>query len=322
MTNQEYSDCISHGLIALAPSSHYFFDKSQDKLGVTIDNVKSRSNVSITRHRRYSYPVLHNHDYVEIVYVATGHCTNCFEDFSFEMKEGDVCIMSPSSIHALSCTNDDTIILNLMMNKDFFGTNFLSFMRGGKILVNYLENILYQRDSSPYILFPTGKDKWLNEIAARLLTEANQKPHAYEYSISLLTSEFLLHLVREYELMAIVPNQKTQVQNNLIVAVLGYLNVNYNKATLENTAGFFGYSTAYLSRLIHKITGKTFNNLITELQMEHAVEMFKNGKTNLTEVALEVGCFDSSHFSKKFKAFYGIAPTKYLENLKQENPLG
>lgn len=312
----EYRNLVAEGLIAIAPSSHYFLDKSQNNLGLTVEDVKNTSNVTITRHRRYSYPVLHNHSYVEIVYIIKGHCTNCFEGYSFEMKEGDVCIMAPSSIHALSCTNDESVIINLMMNKDFFDQNFLGFMRGGKILVNYLENILYQRDSSPYILFPTGNDQWLTEIAAHLLTETTQTPHAYEYSISLLTSEFLLHLVREYEMMAIVPNEKTQVQNNLIVAVLGYLNVNYNKATLENTAKFFGYSTAYLSRLIHKSTGKTFNNIITELQMEHAIEMFKKGKTNLTEVAQEIGCFDSSHFSKKFKAVYGISPTKYLE----ENP--
>ena len=188
--------------------------------------------------------------------------------------------------------DDESIILNIMMNKDFFDQSFLGFLRGGKVLVNNLENILYQRDSSPYILFPTGKDSWLKEISVRLLTEIMQQPYAYEYSTGLLTSEFLLHVVREYEMMAIVPNEKTQVQNNLIVAVLGYLNVNYNRATLESTASFFGYSTAYLSRLIHKNTGKTFNNIIAELQMEHAIEMFKKGKTNLTEVAQEVGCFD------------------------------
>lgn len=312
ITVSEYQNYVAEGLIAIAPSSHYFFDKSQNKLGVTIDSIKSNSNVTITRHRRYSYPVLHNHDYVEIVYIAKGYCTNCFEGYSFKMNEGDVCIMAPSSIHALSCTNDESVILNIMMNKDFFDQNFLGFLRGGKILVDYLESILYQRDSSPYILFPTGKDEWLKELARHLLTETMQQPHAYEYSTSLLTGEFLLHLAREYEMLAIVPNKKTQVQNNLIVSVLGYLNINYNKATLEETAKFFGYSTAYLSRLIHKTTGKTFNTIITELQMDHAIDLFKKGTTNLTEVALEIGCFDSSHFSKKFKSVYGISPTKYI----------
>ena len=312
ITPSMYRSLVNEGLIALAPTSHYFFDKTQNNLGLTINSINNISKITITRHRRYSYPVLHNHDYVEIVYVAKGHCTNCFEDYSFEMHEGDVCIMAPSSIHAISCTNDESCILNFMMNRDFFDRNFLGFIRGGKILVNYLENILYNQESSPYILFPTGKDSWLREIASRLLTETNQKPHGYEYSISLLTSEFLLHLVREYELLAIVPNKKTQVQNNLIVSVLGYLSVNYNKATLEGTAEFFGYSNAYLSRLIHKSTGRTFKNIINEFQMEHALAMLKEGKTNLTEIALEVGCFDSSHLSKKFKAYYGQSPVNFL----------
>ena len=309
----EYLSLLKQGKIVLAPTSEYFWGKSLNNKGITISDVQSSSNVSITRHRRYSYPVLHNHNYVEIVYVATGHCTNCFSGFSFEMKAGDVCIMTPSSVHALSCTNDYSVILNLMMNKEYFDQNFLSLIRGGKILVNYLENIIYQKDNSPYILFPTGNDAWLKEIAIHLLSEAVQKPHAYEYSISLLTQEFLLHLVREYEMQAIIPNIKAQSQNNLMVAILGYLSINYKNATLESTAQFFGYSTAYLSRLIHKTTGKSFSYIITELQMEHAIEMLKNGKTNLTDIAQEVGCFDSSHFSKKFKTYYGISPKAYIK---------
>lgn len=317
----KYNFLAEQGRIVITPTSHYFFNNNHTNLGVTISDVKSSSNVGISRHKRYSYPVLHNHNYVELVYVATGHCTNCFEGYSFEMNAGDVCIMTPSSIHALSCTNDDSVIINLMMNKDYFDQNFLSLIRGGKILANYLENIIYQKDNSPYILFPTGNDKWLQEIAVHLLTEAVQKPHAYEYSISLLTREFLLHLVREYEMYAIVPTQKSQAQNDLMVSLLGYLSINYNKATLEDTASFFGYSTAYLSRLIHKSTGKTFNQIITELQMEHALEILKNGESNLTEIAQAVGCFDSSHFSKKFKAFYGISPRFYLKEYLQNKKI-
>ncbi len=315
MSISEFNSYTEQDIIPFNPETHNYWGRGQGYQGVTIDRVNSLSNVFITLHRRYSYPVLHNHDYIEVIYVARGHCINCFEDYSFEMNEGDVCVMSPSSIHALSCTNDESCIINLMMNREFFDKNFLRFMRGGKILVNYLENTLYKESSSPYILFHTTRDPWLNEIARRLISETDQKPSGYEYSISLLMSEFLLHLVREYEISAVVPDRKTRSQNNLTVAVLGYLSVNYNKATLESTARFLGYSTAYLSRYIHRVTGKTFNSIITEMQMDHAIEMLKNKTTNLTDVALEVGCFDSSHFSKKFKAFFGISPTEYIEKL-------
>ena len=70
-----------------------------------------------------------------------------------------------------------------------------------------------------------------------------------------------------------------------IVAVLGYLGVNYAQATLDETARFFGYSTSYLSRFIKNSTGKTYSQIVTTLQMEQAVSRMKAGRTNLAEIA-------------------------------------
>ena len=112
---------------------------------------------------------------------------------------------------------------------------------------------------------------------------------------------------------AVVPNKTGKSPNDLIVAVLGYLNVNYARTTMAETAAFFGYSPPYMSRLIHVNTGKTYNQIITELQVERAITLMQEGERNITKIAQDVGCFDSSHFHKKFKSVYGISPKVYLE---------
>ena len=202
-----------------------------------------------------------------------------------------------------------------MVNRAFFDQNFMQILRGGKILANFMNEILFQRSASPYLLFPTGSDPWLQELAVHLLTESTGKLYASDYSIRLLTSEFLLHIVREYEMLAIVPGKQNNTQNNLIVAVLGFLSVNYNHTNLSETAHFFGYSSAYFSRFIRENTGKTYMQIITAIQMENAVSLMKRGKTNLAAIAQEVGCFDSSHFNRKFKSIYGMSPREYKELL-------
>ena len=311
MSFSEYEQYAEAGLIVQSPMSYLYKKHSKNGHGNTVDYGISSSNVSISLHRRYSYPVLHNHEYIEMIYVASGGCQHYFEDSSFQMKEGDVCILAPNAFHALSCTNDESCILNIMVSKNFFDQNFLSVLSEKKLIADFLEKILYQRATCPYILFPTGKDSWLHELASRLLTENVQKRQAYEYAINLLTSQFLLHLTREYEFFAIVPNKQNTTQNDLIVSILGYLSVNYNRTTLAETASFFGYSQAYLSRTIHENIGKTYNTIIAELQMEHATKLLKTTALSFTDIAQEVGCFDSSHFNKKFKSVYGITPRQY-----------
>ena len=47
--------------------------------------------------------------------------------------------------------------------------------------------------------------------------------------------------------------------------------------------------------------------------MERAAYLIEKGGKSLTEIAQEVGCFDTSHFNKKFKAVYGCTPRQYLD---------
>lgn len=70
-------------------------------------------------------------------------------------------------------------------------------------------------------------------------------------------------------------------------------------------------SSTHISRLLHKYTEKTFKTLITDLQMESAKKLLMEGNMTITEISQEVGCFDSSHFSHKFRSYYGISPEEF-----------
>lgn len=315
LTAQDYRAGVENKTLSALPVD-FFLAKSRDGLGTTVTEIPSSYNVTTILHTRYSYPVLHNHEYIEIVYVAAGSCENYFSAHSLSMKEGDICIMSPFAMHAISCTDESSCILNIMVSKKFFNRNFLHAITSGRTVANFLEEILYRRSATPYILFPTGRDAWLNELARRMITESRQKCQAFEYSVSLLASSFLIHLTREYETYAQIPEPQTLVPNDLIIAILGYISVNYNRTSLANISEFFGYSESYLSRYIHKNVGKSFQAIVTEIQMEHAQKLLAETNLSLTEIAAEIGCFDSSHLTKKFKAFCGETPRQYRSRCK------
>ena len=123
-------------------------------------------------------------------------------------------------------------------------------------------------------------------------------------------------MIRYYQMQAIVAESVQYTHDNHIVAILGYISVNYNQVTLKETAEFFNYSEAYLSRMLKKYTSKTFVQIVSELQMKHAKELIEAGKLSLAEISQEVGCFDASHFTKKFKKQFGISPDEYRKQLE------
>ena len=90
MTFSLYNQYVKDGRITV--TSHDYYYKERGKEGSfcnTAKSVDNPSDVDVSLHIRYSYPVLHNHDYVELVYVVNGECTHFLEDISFSMHTGE-----------------------------------------------------------------------------------------------------------------------------------------------------------------------------------------------------------------------------------------
>lgn len=301
------------------PIEKYHEQITTNSPGNTIKDVAvSGDFVEIVLHRRYSYPVMHNHEYIELIYVYQGECTHFVEKQEFVMKEGDVCIMTPTAMHAISAPSDEAVILNIMMSKKMFNASFLKILRGGKILCEFFENLLYDKDVSPYIIFPTKEDPWMHEVMRRMYQERMAKDYLYNESETLYVKQVFIHLIRHYEMMAIVSNPINHTRENHIVALMGYITVNYDHISLKETADFFGYNETYLGQMLQRYTGKKFSTLINELQMSNAKKMLDETNLNITEIGAKVGCYDSSHFTRKFKAMYGVTPNAYRKQKKEK----
>ena len=45
--------------------------------------------------------------------------------------------------------------------------------------------------------------------------------------------------------------------------------------------------------------------------MKNAARLLEETRLSLTEIGEEVGCYDASHFTHKFKNIYGVTPKEY-----------
>ena len=317
MSFETYLNLLNSGILTKTPHSSLYWEKSVNGMGVTVEDVEK---IDVVAHPRYSYPVIHNHSSLEIVCVLTGECTNFIERTSLRMKAGDICILSPSAFHAVSVASDESRILNILVSCRFLEQSFRELLRGGKILSAFIDDILQGKSVSPYILYETGSDIFVRELEEKLCRESSGREYGWLHALSYLTGELLLRLIRQYELSAIVAASKgasSNERNERIVSILGYIGANYNRVSLADTAAAFGYSPSYLSRMIHEYTGKSFSKLVTEEQMNRAAQLLEEGELGIPEIASEIGCFDHSHFSKKFKRIFGMTPKQYKEAHKK-----
>lgn len=317
MGYEEYISLNTEDKILYQDMEKYHSNVSSAMYENTIMDIGSQTDseyVEIVIHRRYSYPVMHNHEYVELVYQYSGSSLHFVEDQVIEMKTGDLFVLAPNAMHAVSALADEAVVVNIMVSQKLFDASFLKMMQRGHTLPCFFESILYDKKSSPYIIYPTGEDQWIHDTVLHMAEERKDKDYLYNESVSLLVKQLFIHILRNYELQAIVSDPINHIQENRIVALMGYITVNYRSTTLSSTADFFGYSKAYLSQILSRYTGKTFTTLVNEAKMKNAAKLLRETRLSLTEIGAEVGCYDASHFTHKFKKIYGVTPTEYRTN--------
>ncbi|MBO6296201.1 MAG: AraC family transcriptional regulator [Prevotella sp.] len=84
----------------------------------------------------------------------------------------------------------------------------------------------------------------------------------------------------------------------------------YHFSLSENSARL---SPNYFGDLIRQLTGDTATNIIRRFLMQRAKELLVSGKT-IAETSERLGFEYPQHFTRQFKSFYGITPTKFMRS--------
>jgi len=79
---------------------------------------------------------------------------------------------------------------------------------------------------------------------------------------------------------------------------------------VDELAEAAGYSRRHLERMFRGAVGKTPGEFYRGLRMERGRNLLITTDLTLIEVAMACGFTSVSHFSKSFRAGFGVAPTK------------
>ena len=110
--------------------------------------------------------------------------------------------------------------------------------------------------------------------------------------------------------------------NELCEYTLNYIRENYAQPlSIPRICTDIGISQTYLSRLLRKYAGTTFNTFLTQCRMDAAKKMLREHPDILLhEVAACVGYDDQSYFSKIFRNETGMTPSQYAASFASAPP--
>ncbi len=94
-----------------------------------------------------------------------------------------------------------------------------------------------------------------------------------------------------------------------IKEVFDFIEAHYKEGiTLCNVAEAVGYSSAYLTHRVAKLTGDTVNSWIVKRRMAAARSLLQDSDLTIEQIATNLGYQNACHFSRQFRQHHEIPP--------------
>lgn len=274
--------------------------------------IEPGANAEIQHLPRYIDIFSHRHDFFEIVCITNGRCLHTVENTQAFMSRGDITIIPPNVKHHLRA-DPDCVALTIKIRRSTFDRVFSVLMRSGTTLSAYFAQTLYSRHYRNSLTFHCGQDAFLPELLLYMLAQQSEKKPHYNNVIEGLLATFFPYLVQNYESTIELSTGDNALIDRMI-EIENYLRQNFRTATLQNVAGHFYLSPAYLSTTIRQQTGFTFSAIMRRIKMENAAELLRETDMKVEQICENVGYSDTTQFIKTFKSYFGMTPLKYRKN--------
>lgn len=105
--------------------------------------------------------------------------------------------------------------------------------------------------------------------------------------------------------------------SDIIDATIHFMSENIERQlSLEEIAGYAGYSRSHFSVLFHERTGFSPTNFFNQLKIRKSCEFLDLTDMKINQICHKIGISDNYYFSRLFKSIMGCSPKEYRANKK------
>lgn len=269
--------------------------------------------LSFIKHHRFAPISSHKHKFIEMSYIYSGEINEIINGTPITFKKGDLIILDTNVIHSVDMSGPDDIMLNFLINKDYFNNSFFNQLDSENVFTNFLLHSLYESHKyNTYLVFKTEESEFIHNIICKIaqeLIDPNLNSTAITHSCLIILFSELLRIYDSQQKSE--NNNDLSRQTKLSIDITNYISSNYETTNLVLAAEHFHFTPNYFSNLVKKYTGKNFKDLILDEKLKKSCYLLRNTNLTIEEVIEKSGISNIQFFYKKFKEKYGVTPYKY-----------
>ncbi|MBB6634560.1 helix-turn-helix transcriptional regulator [Cohnella thailandensis] len=260
---------------------------------------------------------LHWHEHFEIIVMRQGTGVFHIDSQPYEVEPGDVLFVPAGSLHTgFSTCAGDIAYLSIVYNASLF-RNWVQDPVHARYVLPYLEGRA-SLPVKPAAIEPSCAKSYdlLDQAAAEFLA----KPPGYQL---IIVSQLHMLLTR---LSGIFPPQRQSGKpgrrpdpnsdrfKSLLQDIESRLS---EKHTVDSAAKQLSLNPYHFCKIFKKLTGRTFIEYVNLCRVNEAERLLLGTELSVTEIAGNIGCDNPNYFTKLFKQYKGITPSRY----RKEQPV-
>ena len=278
-------------------------------LGITPENFNPRILFLIKmKFNCESVMTYHTHDFIELKYVLSGSCTYNIDGTLYEVKKGDIVLSNPGIYHQKIINPGDEVL------EIHLGFNNIC-------IENFQKNCLIPATASPVITLSKYESDFF-KCCTEIMQEQEKAELGSDLIVKSLAMKLIVLLLKEtYLIENFVPesifNFESYEKAGIINTIVSYINENYmDYISLNKISKNMYLSSVYISKIFKEEIGDSPINYLIKIRLKKARELLEKGDLPIKAVAKSVGYEDAYHFSKLFKKYFGVSPSK-VKNSKE-----
>lgn len=277
--------------------------------------LESGKLISVRPHTRYVHFPAHTHNYVEVIYMCSGHTRHIINGNDVVLETGELLFLNQNAIQEIFPAGEEDVAVNFIILPEFFDYALKMMEAEENLLRKFVVDCLRgENQSASYLHFKVADVLPIQNLVENLIwTILNKQPN--KRSINQVTMGLLfLQLMNQIERLE---TDESDEKQHFMMTVLSYIEQNYRDGELSQLAGQLHYDLYWMSKEIKKQTGKTYTDLVQEKRLSRAAYLLKYTTMSVMDIGMAVGYENVSYFHRLFQKQFGVTPRKYRINFDE-----
>lgn len=254
------------------------------------------------------YSKIHDHDFIEIFILLSGSVTYVIEQGNYELKDFDIILVPPHTIHQLTVTKNDVKYKRLVL---WIRKQYLDRLSSEKTYL--LEQFMKHTKNNHYVIRNPEFTFKIKPFLEKIIELDKNKEYGYDLLIENTFRELFIYaniaLENEYDIV-------TSKGNPIVQRIIKYIEEHLsNELSLKEISDVLNFDEFYISHLFKKEVGTTIHKYVVRKRLSEAKKLLEKNYSVKDLISL-IGFKDESHFIQCFKDEYGFTPKQYKLSLE------